>query len=147
MQARDHRSDDEESFLNHLRALPGRFGYASDLTYDITGEFKLMQTVVFNFTLNRYETVLVTLCKKMDRAVYQAHFGVHFANVHDTDSLRRRAQSVLDFNTAQRAGFIKAFVDAWCRIAGQYTLVAKTYVEDALSISTFAHSSQQASKG
>ncbi|KAF8197330.1 hypothetical protein K438DRAFT_1585218 [Mycena galopus ATCC 62051] len=105
----------------NLEAESGEHGLVTDGCHDFFKEGILLTSLVFSQILMRWAPVLFTWIGVFDERHHKSHFD--------------QLVYVLDFSTAQRNGFISAFVDFMCsRIPGWNTLSDKSRSAEASAL-------------
>ncbi|KAJ7763992.1 hypothetical protein DFH07DRAFT_939194 [Mycena maculata] len=125
-----------------LVAESGRHGVVTDGCHDFFKQGVLLISLVFSQVMLRWSPVLYTWIGKLDTAHHKAHFDqlVYVIAEMCTRGLgyvfdERLYSTVLDFSSAQRNGFIEAFVDFMCaRIPGWNTLSEQSRTAEAASL-------------
>ncbi|KAJ7137063.1 hypothetical protein C8R44DRAFT_948832 [Mycena epipterygia] len=130
----------------NLEAESGRHGLVTDGCHDFVKQGILLTSLVFSQILMRWAPVLFTWMGKFDEAHHKSHFDqlVYAIAEMCTWSLgyafdERLYSAILDFSTAQRNGFIEAFIEFMCaRIPGWNTLSKQSRTTEAANLRTRA---------
>ncbi|KAJ7438874.1 hypothetical protein FB451DRAFT_1415998 [Mycena latifolia] len=123
----------------NLEAESGRHGVITDGTHDFFKQGILLVSLVFSQVMMRWAPVLFTWLGKFDELHHKSHFDQLIFVIAEqcTRGLgyvfdERPYSAVLDFSSAQRNGFILAFVDYMCaRIPGWSTLSEESRATEA----------------
>ncbi|KAJ7722222.1 hypothetical protein DFH07DRAFT_783898 [Mycena maculata] len=110
-----------------LVAESGRHGVVTDGCHGFFKQGVLLISLVFSQVMLRWSPVVYTWIGKLDAAHHKAHFDQLVYVIAEI--------TVLDFSSAQRNGFIEAFVDFMCaRIPGWNTLSKQSRTAEAASL-------------
>ncbi|KAJ7885633.1 hypothetical protein B0H13DRAFT_1889491 [Mycena leptocephala] len=126
----------------NLEAESGRHGLVTDGCHDFFKQGILLTSLVFSQVIMRWAPVLFTWIGKFDERHHKSHFDqlVYVIAELCTKGLgyafdERLYSAVLDFSTAQRNGFISAFVEFMCaRIPGWNTLSEDSRTAEASAL-------------
>ncbi|KAJ7604282.1 hypothetical protein DFH06DRAFT_1310588 [Mycena polygramma] len=126
----------------NLEAESGRHGLVTDGSHDFFTQGILLASLVFSQIIMRWTPILFTWIGKLDERHHKSHFDqlVYVIAEVCTTGLgyafdERLYSAVLDFSTAQRNGFISAFVEYMCaRIPGWNTLSEASRTAEAKAL-------------
>ncbi|KAJ7150727.1 hypothetical protein C8R46DRAFT_1305420 [Mycena filopes] len=126
----------------NLEAEAGRHGVVTDGCHDFFKQGVLLISLVFSQILMRWAPVLFTWIGTLDEHHHKSHFAQLIYAIAESCTRglgyafdERLYSAILDFSTAQRNGFISAFVEFMCnRIPGWSTLSDESRKSEASAL-------------